>query len=430
MAVNRKKGKKDVNLVVNQINIRAPYRSTQDIDNWRSAIRLFENEINPSRYKLYDLYADIMLDGKVVSTWGKRQDWVLNKNRIYIKKDGTQDEQINKLLNSPDMSRLIKELLNSIIWGYTLLQINNVWYNDSEERYHIDFDLIPRKHVHPEDPFRCISRDQNIATKDFLYMEDPLQKYMLWAGDATDMGLLIIAAQYVIYKRGDFGDWSQYAEMFGMPFRDATYEAHDEETRRALTQAMEEWGAANYMVRPKGSELNLHESNASGSNTLYKDLRDACNAEIAMIILGNTLTTEQGDSGARSLGEVHQDAEAQKHLHDEKFILDILNTKFRSILKLFGINVSGGTILFEEDAKNWDLLKKKWDVYSGIASKIPVDDDIIYEEFDIPKPDNYEEMKEAMNTFAHLNTMINDTSVTEPKRTPKNVLKRISNFFA
>lgn len=430
--VQRKSRKKDdVNLVVNQINIRAPYRSTQDIDKWRTAIRQFENETNPSRLRLYDLYSDIMLDGKIISTWGKRLDWVLNKKRIYIKADGKQDEEIEKLLNSPDMTRLIKELLNSILWGYTLIQVNNIWYDEMEERYHIEWDMIPRKHVHPEDNFQCVSKDQNIATKDWLYMEDPMQRYMLWAGDATDMGLLISAAQYVIYKRGDFGDWSQFAEMFGMPFRDATYSVHDEETRKALISAMEAWGGANYMVRPEGTNMQIHDNNgASGSNSLYKDLRDACNAEIAMIILGNTLTTEQGANGARSLGEVHQDAEAQKHLYDEKYILDILNTKYRAILKVFGINITGGAILFEEDSKDWTTLKTKWEVYSGIANKIPVSDDTIYEEFDIPKPDNYDQLKEEMDARSNITMLLQEKPLhTETKNTPRNILKSLAHFF-
>jgi len=418
--------------VVNQINIRAPYRSTQDIDKWRTAIRQFENEVNPSRLRLYDLYADVMLDGKMESTWGKRLDWVLNKKRIFIKKDGKQDEEIERLLNSPDMTGLIRELLNSIIWGYTLIQVNNVWYDDMQERYHVEWDLIPRKHVHPENNFRCISKDQSMATKDWMYMEDPLQRYMLWAGDPTDMGLAIKCAQYVIYKRGDFGDWSQFAEMFGMPFCDATYSVHDEETRKALISAMEQWGGANYMVRPEGTNMEIHDNNgASGSNSLYKDLRDACNAEIAMIMLGNTLTTEQGSKGARSLGEVHQDAETQKHMYDEKFILDTLNTKFRAIMKIFGINVTGGAILFEEDAKDWTTLKTKWEVYSGIASKVPIDDDTIYEEFDIPKPENYDQLKEEMNARSTMGLLLQEQGQQQQpeKIKPKNILSALSHFF-
>jgi hypothetical protein len=397
MAVTRTKGTSSKEVVINHIVVRAPFRHTQNIEKWRNAIRSFENVITPIRLHMYDLYDDISLDGQIESTWGKRLDGILNKELVFLKPDGTQDEMINKLLNSPDMRAINKELLNSLVWGYTLLQINNIVWDDMEERWRIDFDLIPRKHVHPEKNFKCISIDQCVPTVDFLYQEDPLVKYMLWAGDPTDKGLYCKAAQYVIYKRGGFGDWAQFAEMFGMPFREAAYDDYDDNTRIKLEQAMEQWGGANYMIRPKGAEIKIHDTGgSSGSNTIYKDLKDSCNTEISKIMLGNTLTTEEGNKGTKALGTVHEKSEDQKHLSDEKFIIQILNSKFRAILKTFGVNISGGAILFKDDETDWNTMLTKWQVYQGVSQQIPVSDETIYEEFDIPKPANYDELKEKM----------------------------------
>jgi hypothetical protein len=415
------------NIVVQNITIKTVNRKTQDIDNWKNAIKQFDNLLNPSRVLLYDLYTDITLDGQIESTWGKRQDMVLNKDLLFVK-DGVEDEELNKLLNSSSMRLFIKELHNSIAWGYTLIQVNSIFYNEEEEQYVIDFDLIPRKHVHPERNFECVSKDQSFASKDILFKEPPLSRYMIWAGESTDMGLLVKAAQYVIYKRGDFGDWAQFAEMFGMPFREGRYDDYDEKTRVALEQAMEAYGGATYAILPKGAEFKLHENGGnSGSSTLYKDLYSACNAEISKIILGNTLTTEQGDTGAKALGTVHADAETAKNKSDEKYILDTLNSKFKAILKVFGFNVQGGQIWYKSAEKDWEQLGKKWTVVSGIANKVPVGDDFIYEEFDIPKPDNYDQLKEEMAT-SNLNDVI--TPLNDPlNKKPTNLKKRILDFF-
>ena len=432
MTVTRIKGTVPSNMVINNITIRQINRKTQDIDKWRQAIRSFENIVNPVRLWLYDLYEDIILDGQIEATWGKRLDYVQNKKLIYINKDKQQDEEINKLLNSSDLRVIRKELLKSIAWGFTTIQINSVLYDDMQECWKIDYDLIPRKHVHPERNFQCISKDQSVASKDFMFMEDPLQKYMLWAGDPQDKGLLCIAAQYVIYKRGGFGDWSQFAEMFGMPFREASYEDYDDATRLKLEEAMEKWGSANYLIRPKGAELKIHDTaSSSGSNTLYKDLVGACNAEISKIFLGNTLTTDQGDKGARSLGEVHSDAEKQKHMNDENFILEILNTKFRAILKIFGIDCIGGAILFQDDEADWAKMLQKWQVYAGIAQTVPVSDDTIYEEFNIPKPDNYDQLKNEMQQKQALNDFSKafKQDPNNPDNAPKNFFGVLRNFF-
>ena len=441
MAVRRKKGELPKNGVnITNINVRVPNRSTQDIETWRRAIAAFENPTNPVRTYLYDLYKDMELDGQVEATWGKRCDAILNK-RLVFKRDGTEDEEIGKLLNSPDMRIFIKELLRTILYGYTLMQVNRVWFDDDEEQYRIDFDLIPRKHVHPEDGFQCVSREQNMATPDFLYLQPPLSNYMVWAGDPTDMGIFAVVAQYVIYKRGGFGDWSQFAEMFGMPFRELSYDDYDEATRAKLEQAMEDWGSAGYLIKPKGAELTLHDTGGSTSSAdVYDLLISKCDAAISKVILGNTLTTEQGEIGSQALGEVHKEAEGEKNESDKLFILSVLNTRFRAVLKRFGFNLQGGEIMYEGLETDWARLKDKWDVISAIRQEVPVDDDYIYDEFPIPKPDNYEQLKEEMELKRALNAFqtVPENPLSDDDEDPKanrkkpgatNLFNRLKRFF-
>ncbi|MBO4574814.1 MAG: DUF935 family protein [Bacteroidales bacterium] len=436
MGVTRKKGELPKEGVkITSINVRMPNRSTQNIESWRNAIRSFENLTNPSRVGLYDLYDDIELDGQVISTWDKRSDALTNK-RLLFKRDGDEDEEITKLLNSPDMRLFVKELHKAISYGFTLIQVNNIWYDEDEERYRISWDLIPRKHVHPEPGFECISKEQSMATKDFLYLEKPLSDYMVWAGDPKDKGILAAVAQYVIYKRGGFGDWAQFSEMFGMPFRELSYDDYDEATRVKLEQAMEDWGAAGYLIKPKGAELTLHDTGGSTSSAdVYDLLISKCDAAISKIILGNTLTTEQGEIGSQALGEVHKEAESEKNASDQLFILSVLNTRFRAVLKRFGFNLTGGEIMYEGLETDWEKLKTKWDVVKEISDKVPVDDDFIYEEFDIPKPENYEEMKEQMRRDKEMQSFgfggyDNDRVITAPADDkPRNFFRRLTSFF-
>ena len=130
--------------------------------------------------------------------------------------------------------------------------------------------------------------------------------------------------------------------MFGMPFREAIYDAYDDDTRRKIQDLMEEWSSSTFFLHQKDVELKIHPSSSNAaSSDIYKELITVCDAGISKVVLGNTLTTEQGDNGARSLGEVHQEQQRNKESSDELFILSILNTKFRAILKNFGINEIG-----------------------------------------------------------------------------------------
>jgi hypothetical protein len=266
---------------------------------------------------------------------------------------------------------------------------------------------------------------------------------MIQAGNPTDKGVFAKAAPYVIYKRGGFGDWAQFSEMFGMPFREAIYDAYDEDTRSKIQQFMEKWSARTYLVHQRDVEIKMHETGGSASSSeVYKQFIACCDAGISKTILGNTLTTEQGNTGACSLGEVHENEEGEKKLSDERFVVSVLNTQFRAVLKRFGLPVAGGEIWYEAPGKDWDALQKKWNVIAAIGDRIPVDDEFIYEEFDVPKPENYEERKEEMRLErqAGLASLFDaGQGETEPpgkqkntkdgKKTPNNLFARFLDFF-
>lgn len=419
------------NKVLGLLDTRQTYHSTQSIGRWKQAINAFESKTTPSRVILYDMYDDIMLDGHLECVWQKRLDAILNRRLSFVR-NGIEDEEVSKLLNSPDMRLVVTEIMRSIAYGFTLIQVNNITYNDDQECYRINFDLIPRKHVHPEAGFECVSKDQADQRKDFLFTQPPLSNYMMWAGEPESKGLLVKAAPYVIYKRGGFGDWAQFSEMFGMPFREAIYDSYDDDTRTRIRQFLEEWSTGSYLVHQRDVELKIHDTGGSSASAdVYDRLIRVCDAGISKVVVGNTLTTEQGDNGARSLGEVHENEQQTRALSDERMVLSVLNTQFRAILKRFGINVAGGDIWFDSPETDWSAVQTKWDVISSVAQLVPVNDDYIYEEIGIPKPDSYDQLKreqeERRRAIAEQVSNQPDDSTAGNDR--KRLFARLSNFF-
>lgn len=422
--------------IIGLLESRQTYHTTQSIVRWKHAVNAFENRENPNRVLLYDMYEDILLDGQLECTWGKRVDSLLNRKLAYMR-NGKNVPEIDKVLASPDIRMILREIMNAIAYGYTLLQVNDIKYDTDSECYKIVFDLVPRKHVHPEKGFECVSREQHSADRDFLYKEKPLAKYMIYAGEPTDKGIFIKAAPYVIYKRGAFGDWAQFSEMFGMPFREAIYEAYDEKTRERIQSFMKEWAAQEYLVHDRNVEVKIHETGgSSASSDIYDKFIAVCDAGISKTILGNTLTTEQGDKGARALGEVHQKEQKSKEQSDKEFVLSVLNTQFRSVLKTFGIDASGGCFYFEENDEDWNKVQTKWNVINSVAARVPVDDDYIYEATGIPKPKNYNELKEEQERRRRemLERMHdgNDPDKNEektPSTAKKKLASRLADFF-
>lgn len=376
------KSEKKKNILINHIEIRQVNRTSQDIDSWRSAIRSAESTVNPTRRLLYDLYSDILLDGHLTAVIGKRLTAAANAALVFIDANGKKVDGINNLIDTEGFEELLTEVLNAKFWGFTLMDIEFMPET-------IVPTLIDRRHVKPEKSI--ITKNPSDLTG-IDYTLPPYDRYILTSGKPKDLGLLMKVAQYVIYKRGDFGDWAQFAEIFGMPFRKGTYDGYDEAARLQLVNAMKEAGSAAYAVIPEGTNIEFVANSSTGDGDLYDKLRKACNEEISVCIAGETMTTTQGDKGARSLGEVHKEVANEIQVADKRFLRRVLNSKLVPLLEMHGFNVKGGHFSFPEVEK---LDKtKKINIDMRIANRQPVADDYFYEIYGIPKPDNYDQMKE------------------------------------
>lgn len=364
----------------NVIMLTQPKRFGIDIADYTTAVRAAENVDFPRRYKLYDLYADILMDSHLSCVIEKRRNAVLCSD-IEFRRDGKPDDKVNEQIRSPWFSRLVSDIIDARFWGFTLCQ----FFKDGEW---IDYNLVPRKHADPVR--RLILRHQT----DITGIAWDEYSDLLFVGRDDDLGLLAKAAPWVIYKRNTTGDWSQFSEVFGMPIQEYTYDSDDEGSReRAISDAANVGSLATF-VHGKDTSLNLIEAgNKTGSADVYERLCERCNNEISKLFLGNTLTTESSDTGTQALGTVHKKGEDKIAQADRLYVLDVLNYEAADIFARMGIDTTGGEFCFLEK-KDLDPTSKI-NILTQLRTgfNLPVDDDYLYEEFGISKPANYEMIK-------------------------------------
>jgi phage gp29-like protein len=232
------------------------------------------------------------------------------------------------------------------------------------------------------EPKRGIILKHQFDQTGFNYREYPYTDYLIEVGEENSLGLLMKAAQYAIYKRCGFGDWSQYGELFGMPFRIAKYDGYDEKTRSELEAALQEAGSAAFVVIPKEADFEFIQNNAQASSNLYETMISLCNKEISKLILGQTMTTEAG--GALAQAKVHQEAERDLLMADKLFVRNVLNDKLVPLLQKHGYHVGKGKFIFKEQ-EHIDL-KTRLDMDLKLAEKIKIDDSYFYETYNVPSP--------------------------------------------
>jgi phage gp29-like protein len=364
------------------ITLTAPRRFGVDLDAYMNAIRSAENVDFAQRQRLFDIYADALIDGHLRGIVEKRKAGVLSCD-IEFRRNGVIDEKVSEIIDSPWFMNFLDDALDSIFWGFTLVQF---YIN---EQGWIDYYCVPRKHV---DPVRRIilHRQDDITGTSFDEYDG-----LLLIRSKEPNGLFACTTPYTIWKRGNMGDWAQFNQIFGMPVRKYTYDAADPDARMAILSDAVSQGSASVYLCPEGCSLEFIESsNKTGSADTYKSLDDKCNAEMSKTILGNTLTTEASETGTQALGTVHNSVEKNLSKRDRKLILNLLNYEMTDIFAQLGVNTQGGKFVFADAVDDEHTLKRADVLLKAQQLGLPIDDEYIYSELNIDRPENYEQLKE------------------------------------
>lgn len=392
-------------VIINDLTLISPDRTRKDIQTLKNNILSAESVHYPNRVGLYDLYHDVFtLDGFLKGIVGKRIDGVLNKTLKFIDKSGKDNEDLTTLIQSELGRDLITQILESKFWG-----ISGVEFTVGKE---FCFESIPRKHIKPEKGL--ITRSQYGITEEnaFKYDEMPF----VWViGKKNDLGLFLSCSMYAIYKRGNFGDWAQYVEIFGQPVRIMYYDAYDTQTKAELKKVLDSSGSSLAMMIPKQAEFSMLDGKTSnGDGKLQDSFKNACNAEMAICILGNTETTTASKSSGYAQSKEHGEQQDEITASDLIFVENLLNSeKFKQILKSYGYNVEGK---FEFELElNLMKLKLRMEIDTFVSSKVPVGDDYWYKTYGITKPDNYDELKAEMKEANKINDDPGINTVDETK---------------
>lgn len=319
-------------IVYNNLVVKAANRNVLDIGAWRQALKAADKGKTKA---LFDLFEDVLLDGVLSDAIDKRIDAVLTSPLLFIDEDGEEVPEVMALLESLSWEDFLRQILLSRFWGRSAVELS--FAEDKLGVY-----PIPAKHINLSEGLITYEAG---GQEGYSYLNDP---FLIVLGKERDFGLLLKAAPLAIYKRGGFGDWAQWIEIFGMPQRIGKYNAYDPQSRQLLEDAFERAGSASWLVVPGDTTIE-HGETSSGNGVAYDDFRRACNEEMLITILGQTMTTTQGDKGARSLGEVHQEVEAAKHKSDLRYCQRILNEYLRPRLEARGYPVAGGRFVYPKE---------------------------------------------------------------------------------
>lgn len=148
------------------------------------------------------------------------------------------------------------------------------------------------------------------------------------------------------------------AQIFGLPIRWANYAPGAEQaTIDQICGMLENMGSSSWGAFPAGTSIELHESSKGAGQSPQDSLLDRADKQVDLLILGQTLTTDVGQSGSLALGGVHKGVLSEIKRAAADWAADVLNQQLvRAICQInWGTDMMAPE-LCPEEAEQRDLV--------------------------------------------------------------------------
>jgi phage gp29-like protein len=244
-------------------------------------------------------------------------------------------------LEDLDLHALMSELLDAPYFGLTVAELMwapdggrmrltavtpkpRPWFGFSGDDNHLVFLRLGTWPGEPCSPFKFL------AARHFPSFDNP------YGSRALSRCLWPVA-----FKRGGWQFWMNFLEKFGQPWTVATAPDNtDRAKRRDIAADLAAMVQDAVAVLPYGAEVDLKESSGKAGDA-HRQLINQCDASIAKVLLGQTLTSDSGDKGSRALGTVHYQVLAGLQNSDARLV----RTFFEDLGWIYGRVNAGPDVL-------------------------------------------------------------------------------------
>ena len=333
--------------LVIMLNQQTQSLTKQDVARWRRAWAMALNIENPKRGALYSIYTDTLVDLHLTGCFIQRYHKTLLKAFVIVDKNGKEDKETLKIFKSKWFHHFLLRALESIGWGHSLIQLDDVIIDANGVMKFSDVELVPREHVCPE--YGVLLRDRSDSPDQGIsYREGALADWCVEVGDSHDLGLLLKCAPQALAKKNMTTYWDVFGEIFGMPMRVGTTTSQNPADRKQIEVMLEEMGAAGWALFPEGTTIEIKESSRGDAYNVYDRRIDRANSEMSKGVLGQTMTIDNGSSKSQS--ETHLEVFENICAADARLIEYVVNDDLIPKMIRLGFPLAGLTFKWDDAA--------------------------------------------------------------------------------
>lgn len=351
----------------------------KDIADWRNAWQMAINVDNPDRQRLYDVYRDVNIDLHLSGCIEQRKGFVMARSFKLVDAKGDENEEARHYFDQEWFKHLARHILDSIYWGHSLIELGDVTTDGDGCPCYECVRLIPRKHVIPEYG-RVVIQQGDDWTSGIEYRKPPFSDWLIEAGQPDDLGIFLKAATQTIPKKNTLAFWDSFSEIFGMPMRIAKTTTRDPKEIAKLDSMMRNAAASLYAITGMDTEIEFVESGRGDAYNVYDRRIDRANSELSKLVIGQTMTIEDGSSLSQS--QTHLEVFQNLITGDQNMIRDIVNNQLIPRMVKHGFPLQG--LRFEWDDAVDYTPEQQVAYETMIADRYEVDPEYFAEKYSMP----------------------------------------------
>jgi hypothetical protein len=319
------------------------FRVEQEIGRWRSAVKFAESQTFPNRFQLYQVYQDIVLDPHLSAVRSNIMNKCLGMDFQIVDEEGAEDIEKTKFLkNSSWFNEFRKITLDTKDYGHSVVQFHEI---DPKTGNFSEIELIPRVNIKPELNIYVNQWTEFTGTD---YTDEPYSNWIIEIGERTDLGLLMKASPWVIWKINNAIFQGIYNEKYGTPIILAQTDDINSKQADNLQHMLDNIGNSSNVMAALTDKLSFIQP-ATGSGENYSAFSNFCDQQISKLYLGNTGETDMAGGGSYAQAKVHATVSEETALSRLKFIETVVNSKLIPFLNLHGMNWEGFSFKHDYD---------------------------------------------------------------------------------
>jgi phage gp29-like protein len=342
--------------------------------------------------KTAEVFEEMENDPHVWACLFSRKSGVLSKDwDIMPASDSPKDQEIATFVKSAlddlDIDSLIRQMLDAPFHGYS---VHEAIWKESKERWVFDaFKDKPQKHF-------GFDADSNLMFKSIYSLNGELMppaKFLVTRHEGSEkkpygVRLGSKCLWPWIFKKHGFKFWAIFTEKYGMPLAIGKYSpGASKQDKDDLVQALIDLVQDAAVAIPSNSEVDFKDT-GEGKEKIHQLFLEFCESSISKAILGQTLTTQIGETGgAYAAAKVHSDVRDDIIGADAKMVMAAMSNQ--PIWWLVDFNFGRQeryprfVINYESEETQKDRAERDKNL---VAMGLPIGTRYFYSRYNIPEP--------------------------------------------